>query len=164
MSARRNVSNATDLELSALASTYYEKSKNQEENNVTTLNFEKKVDETDRAFDDIYSETFKKLMDKLSKFGGIKKNENIVKVISQIQVSKLLKDNTTVVYDDQSNFLPENYNGLGYLNLFSIIMKIETIMSDFRKDNKKDEQPADINILFIEEPEALLIHKCNMYL
>lgn len=69
-------------------------------------------------------------------------------------MSKLLKDNTTVVYDDQSNFLPENYNGLGYLNLFSIIMKIETIMSDFRKDNKKDEQPADINILFIEEPEA----------
>lgn len=154
VSARRNVSNATDLELSALASTYYEKSKNQEENNVTTLNFEKKVDETDRAFDDIYSETFKNLMDKLAKFGGIKKNENIVKVISQIQVSKLLKDNTTVVYDDQSNFLPENYNGLGYLNLFSIIMKIETIMSDFRKDNKKDEQPADINILFIEEPEA----------
>ena len=93
-------------------------------------------------------------MDKLSKFGGIKKNENIVKVISQIQVSKLLKDNTTVVYDDQSNFLSENYNGLGYLNLFSIIMKIETIMSDFREDNKKDEQPADINILFIEEPEA----------
>lgn len=42
VSARRNVSNATDLELSALASTYYEKSKNQEENNVTTLNFEKK--------------------------------------------------------------------------------------------------------------------------
>ena len=81
-------------------------------------------------------------------------NENIVKVISQIQVSKLLKDNTTVVYDDQSNFLPENYNGLGYLNLFSIIMKIETILSDFRKDNKKDEQPADINLLFIEEPEA----------
>lgn len=154
VSARRNVSNATDLELSALASTYYEKSKNQEENNTTTLNFEKQVDETDKAFDGIYSETFKKLMDKISKFGGVKKDENIVKVISQIQVSKLLKDNTTVVYDDQSNFLPENYNGLGYLNLFSIIMKIETLMSDFRKDNKKDEQPADINLLFIEEPEA----------
>lgn len=154
VSARRNVSNATDLELSALASTYYEKSKNQEENSATTLNFEKQVDETDKAFDGIYSETFKNLMDKISKFGGVKKDENIVKVISQIQVSKLLKDNTTVVYDDQSNFLPENYNGLGYLNLFSIIMKIETLMSDFRKDNKKDERPADINLLFIEEPEA----------
>lgn len=154
VSARRNVSNATDLELSALASAYYEKTKNQDKNNDTTLNFEKKVDETDNAFDGIYTETFKNLMGKLSKFGGIKKNENIVKVISQIQVSKLLKDNTTVVYDEQSNFLPENYNGLGYLNLFSIIMKIETVMSDFRKDNKKDEKPADINLLFIEEPEA----------
>lgn len=154
VSARRNVSNATDLELSSLASIYYEKSKNQDENSITTLNFEKQVDETDKAFDGIYSETFKNLMDKISKFGGFKKDENIVKVISQIQVSKLLKDNATVVYDDQSNFLPENYNGLGYLNLFSIIMKTETLMSDFRKDNKKDEQPADINLLFIEEPEA----------
>lgn len=154
VSARRNVSNATDLELSALASVYYEKTKNKEENDTTTLKFEKQVDETDKEFDEIYTETFKNLMDKLSKFGGIRKNENVVKVISQIQVSKLLKDNTTVVYDDQSNFLPENYNGLGYLNLFSIIMKIETLMSDFRKDNKPDEQPADINLLFIEEPEA----------
>lgn len=154
VSARRNVSNSTDLELSSLASDYYEKSKNQEENNATTLNFEGKVDETDKAFNEIYLETFKSLMEKISKFGGIKKNENFVKVISQIQVSKLLKDNTTVVYDDQSCFLPENYNGLGYLNLFSIIMKIETVLSDFRKDNEKDEQPADINLLFIEEPEA----------
>lgn len=154
VSARRNVSNSTDLELSALASIYYEKSKNKEESTATTLNFEKKIDETDKAFDDIYLETFKNLMDKLSQFGGMKKDENVVKVISQIQVSRLLKDNTTVVYDDQSNFLPENYNGLGYLNLFSIIMKIETVMSDFRKDNRSDEKPADINLLFIEEPEA----------
>lgn len=154
VSARRNVSNKTNLELSSLASAYYERSKNQEESNATTLKFEGKVDETDKAFDEIYSETFKNLMGKISKFGGTKKNENIVKVISQIQLSKLLRDNTTVVYDDHSNFLPENYNGLGYLNLFSIIIKIETILSDFRKENKKDEQPADMNLLFIEEPEA----------
>uniref|UniRef100_UPI003FD8ADD6 hypothetical protein n=1 Tax=Eisenbergiella tayi TaxID=1432052 RepID=UPI003FD8ADD6 len=37
VSARRNVSNTTDLELSSLASAYYERSKNQEENNSTTL-------------------------------------------------------------------------------------------------------------------------------
>lgn len=154
VSARRNVSNTTDLELSALASAYYEKVKNQKESNAITLDFEKQVDETDNVFDDIYLKTFKDLMDKIAKFGGFKKNENIMKVVSQIQVSRLLKDSTTVVYGEQSNFLPENYNGLGYLNLFSIIMKIETLMSDFRKDNKKDEPPADINLLFIEEPEA----------
>lgn len=42
VSARRNVSNAADLELSALASAYYEKTKNQDKNNATTLNFEKR--------------------------------------------------------------------------------------------------------------------------
>ena len=33
-------------------------------------------------------------------------------------------------------------------------MNIEIELNDFRKDSKKDELPADINILFIEEPEA----------
>ncbi len=154
ISAKRSVSNATDLELSTLAGNYYNTSKNQEQNATTTLKFEKQVDDADKAFNDIYLETFKDLMGKISRFGGIKKDENVMKIISQIQVQKLLKDNTTVVYEDQLNFLPEHYNGLGYLNLFSIIMKIETLMSELRKDNKKDENPADINILFLEEPEA----------
>lgn len=50
--------------------------------------------------------------------------------------------------------MPESYNGLGYLNLIGMIFEIEVIMSDFRKDNKPNERPADINLLFIEEPEA----------
>ena len=41
--------------------------------NSTTLKFEEKVDETDKTFDEIYLETFKNLMEKISKFGGIKK-------------------------------------------------------------------------------------------
>lgn len=154
ISAKRSVSNATDLELSSLASDYYNISKNQEKNTATTLKLEQQVDETDKAFDDIYMDTFKNLMGRISKFGGIKQNESKLKIISQIQVQKFLKDNTTAVYEDQKNFLPENYNGLGYLNLFSIIIKIETLISELRKDNKKDEKPADINILFLEEPEA----------
>ncbi len=152
--AKRSVSNSTETELSALASNYYDKSKNPDENGSTTQQFENAVDETDSAFNCIYGNIFKPLTDKISKFGGIRKNETTLKVISQIQAMKLLKDNTTVVYDDQTNFLPENYNGLGYLNLFSIIMNIEIKLNDFRKDSKKDELPADINILFIEEPEA----------
>lgn len=152
--AKRSVSNSTETELSVLASTYYDKSKNPDENGSTTQQFENAVDKTDSAFNSIYGNIFKPLTDKISKFGGIRKNETTLKVISQIQAMKLLKDNTTVVYDDQTNFLPENYNGLGYLNLFSIIMNIEIELNDFRKDSKKDELPADINILFIEEPEA----------
>jgi putative ATP-dependent endonuclease of the OLD family len=152
--AKRNVSNSTETELSTLASNYYEKSKNPDVNSTASQQFENAVDKTDGDFNNIYTNIFKPLTDKISKFGGIKKNETTLKVISQIQAMNLLKDNTTVVYDDQTNFLPENYNGLGFLNLFSIIMNIEIKLSDFRKDTKKDELPADINILFIEEPEA----------
>ncbi len=152
--AKRNVSNTTETELSSLASNYYDKSKNPDENGSTAQQFENALDKTDSDFNKIYNTIFEPLTDKISKFGGIKKNETTLKVISQIQAMKLLKDNTTVVYDDQTNFLPENYNGLGYLNLFSIIMNIEIKLNDFRKDSKKDDLPADINILFIEEPEA----------
>ena len=72
VSARRNVSNATDLELSALASAYYVKTKNQNQNNAATSNFEKMVDEIENVFDCIYTETFRSLKGKLFKFGGMK--------------------------------------------------------------------------------------------
>lgn len=48
--------------------------------------------------------------------------------------------------------LPENYNGLGYLNLISMIFEIKLKLHDFHKDIS--ESPSDVNLLFIEEPEA----------
>lgn len=50
--------------------------------------------------------------------------------------------------------MPESYNGLGYLNLISIIIEIETLLSEFRRDKDDSMLPADINLLFVEEPEA----------
>ena len=50
--------------------------------------------------------------------------------------------------DGDSSSLPETYNGLGYLNLIGILFEIETKLQELY------EQPADINILYIEEPEA----------
>lgn len=35
-----------------------------------------------------------------------------------------------------------------------MIFEIETLLSDFRRDNNAEQKPADINLLFIEEPEA----------
>ncbi|RZJ79453.1 MAG: ATP-dependent endonuclease, partial [Chryseobacterium sp.] len=81
--------------------------------------------------------------------------ETLIKIISTLQHRELLKGNTTVMYDHNSNHaLPESYNGLGYMNLIGMIFEIEVLLSDFRKDSKKGELPADINLLFIEEPEA----------
>lgn len=154
VSARRNVSNNDNSELSTLAGNYYERTKSTDGNDITSAKIENEVDNTDNQFNEIYVDIFKPLTDKISKFGGMRKNDTTLKVVSQIKALNLLKNNTTVVYDDEKSFLPENYNGLGFLNLFNIIMSIEIQLCDFRKESKKDEKPADINLLFIEEPEA----------
>jgi predicted ATP-dependent endonuclease of OLD family len=48
--------------------------------------------------------------------------------------------------------LPESYNGLGYMNLISMIFEIKILLHEFQKE--KNEKPSDINLLFIEEPEV----------
>lgn len=153
--AKRDVSNASDNDLSILSNKYYSENKSKDEEDGAVSKFENQIDETDADFSEIYAEVFKDLLNKISIFGGMKKDDSKIKIISQMHSAKLLKDNTTVVYDDnESNYLPEHYNGLGYLNLISIIIKIETVLSKIKKENKKDELPSDINLIFIEEPEA----------
>lgn len=152
--AKHDVSNTSDNDLSTLSNAYYKEKKSQNEDAAAITEFENQIDKTDTEFDKIYKKVFKELIDKISKFGGMKKDDTNIKIISQMQSTKLLKDNTTVVYNDESNYLPEHYNGLGYLNLISMIIKIETVLSEIRKENNTDESPADINLIFIEEPEA----------
>lgn len=50
--------------------------------------------------------------------------------------------------------LPEDYNGLGYLNLFAIIFDIRIKLNHLAKKNNDEENPTPLNLLFIEEPEA----------
>jgi predicted ATP-dependent endonuclease of OLD family len=154
ISARRDVSNKEpDKTLSGLSSKYYEKK--QEKNTSEMLDFKKTLTETDQKLDVVYEGIFKEVVKKVKQFGGIKEGDSIVKIISTLQHKELLKGNATVMYDhNNEHSLPENYNGLGYLNLISMIFEIEILISDFRKENMENELPADINLLFIEEPEA----------
>jgi predicted ATP-dependent endonuclease of OLD family len=77
-----------------------------------------------------------------------------LQVISNIREEKLLSDNTSVIYEQDGHTLPEDYNGLGYLNLFAIIYCIHLKLDAFKREGALDIKPADINLLFIEEPEA----------
>ena len=95
---------------------------------------------------------FADIIDKVKKFGGMARNETIIKVVSSLQHRELLKGNTTVVYQQADKELPENYNGLGYMNLISMIFDIDLIIKKMQRN--KERKPADINLLFIEEPEA----------
>ena len=154
IAAKREPANKdNDGTLSSLSSKYYEKIKGNDENPVIQ-SFEDALVNTDISLSKVYDRLFDNVIGKVKKFGGIRENETTIRIISTLGQQQLLKDNTTMVYEAGNHQLPESYNGLGYLNLISIIIQIETILAEFRCDNKVDSKPADINLLFIEEPEA----------
>lgn len=152
ISAKRAVDNKdTNNTLSLQSASYYERIKDKPEMEQSIADFRTELEETDKKFDEKYESIFENVLKKIKEFGGLKKDDLNIKIKSLLQQSNILKGNTTVFYNynDQSN-LPESYNGLGYLNLISIIFEIENIINDFSKEDQK----ADINLLFIEEPEA----------
>ena len=152
ISAKRLVDNKdSNKTLSLQSANYYEKIENNPEMEDSILAFREELEETDKKFDEKYADIFKDIINKVKEFGCLKRDELNIEVKSLLEQSNILKGNTTVFYNykGQAN-LPENYNGLGYLNLISIIFEIENIIKDFCKDERK----SDINLLFIEEPEA----------
>lgn len=154
ISARREVANKeVDKTLSMQTSKIYEKTETNSEQNKAVDDFKDKLSETDNQLSGIYVDLFKEIVKKVGDFGGIKPNESEIEIISNLQHRELLKGNTTVVYKhDDNNKLPEHYNGLGYMNLICMIFEIEILIQEFKRE--KEKKPADINLLFIEEPEA----------
>jgi predicted ATP-dependent endonuclease of OLD family len=154
ISARRDVTNKeVDKTLSGQTSRIYEKTEATEERNRAVDDFKEKLSETDDHLSDIYKSMFNEIVEKVKIFGGVKINESDIEIISTLQHKELLKGNTTVVYrQDEGHQLPEHYNGLGYMNLISMIFEIEILVQEFKRET--DKVPADINLLFIEEPEA----------
>lgn len=152
ISAKRAVANKEkEGTLSKQTSLLYKKIDN-EENAKIIEKFKKQLIETDKSLNSTYDKMFRSVLQKVKTFGGIKSNETNIKIISSLQHRELLDGNTTVTYSHNSTELPEHYNGLGYMNLISMIFEIEILLNEFIR--KKDEKPADINLLFIEEPEA----------
>jgi Predicted ATP-dependent endonuclease of the OLD family len=154
ISARREVANKeVDKTLSMQTSKIYEKTETSPDQNKAVEDFKDRLSETDDQLSDIYVDLFKTIIKKVGDFGGIKPNESEIEIISNLQHRELLKGNTTVVYKhDDDNKLPEHYNGLGYMNLICMIFEIEILIQEFKRE--KEKKPADINLLFIEEPEA----------
>lgn len=152
--ARRDVDNRdVDKTLSTKTSDLYKAIEETAEQIDAKEKFLNQLRETDVRLTGIYSDIFSDIVDKIKKFGGISPNDTVIKVISSLQHRELLKGNTTVKYEHDNKDLPENFNGLGYMNLISIIFDIDLILKRFAKI-KDGGGLADINLLFIEEPEA----------
>lgn len=153
ISARRDVTNKEkENTLSKQTSNLYRKKEDNDNKNQVTKKFKDQLSETDLTLSNIYKELFKDIIKKVKNFGGVKIDDTNIEIISTLQHKDLLEGNTTVVYTQDNHKLPENYNGLGYMNLLNMIFEIEILIQDFKRE--KDKKPADINLLVIEEPEA----------
>lgn len=153
INAKRNVDNKeVDKTLSTQTSELYKVQETDDKQQEAIEQFQDRLKDTDVVLSSVYDKMFADIIDKVKKFGGMERNETIIKVVSSLQHRELLKGNTTVVYQQADKELPENYNGLGYMNLISMIFDIDLIIKKMQRN--KERKPADINLLFIEEPEA----------
>ncbi len=109
--------------------------------------------ESDVKLDQSYKKIFKDVITDIERF-SYGKGEAKLSVKSMLSASTLIKENANVVYSKETEFLPEEYNGLGYMNLFAMIFYINIQIDEFRKITKSNQVPSDINLLYIEEPEA----------
>ncbi|MBX7240527.1 MAG: ATP-dependent endonuclease [Bacteroidia bacterium] len=154
-SNRRN-----DKTLSNASSRYYDKVSNFKKEEIERDDEVKKIQEkieglneqlkkADGELNSVYKALFETILGKVGTFGGVKTDDSTITIKSTLEGRNLLRENTSVVYNQDGNLLPEDYNGLGYMNLINMIFEIEMLFMGFKKA-----KPADINMIFIEEPEA----------
>lgn len=149
--AKRQVANKeNDKTLSLQTAELFDKI--QSEDNEVFDDFIQTISDSDTKLGKVYSDMFQTVISKVEEMGGVKPNETKLKVTSSLKQQNLLKGNTKVVYDYSGVQLPEDHNGLGYMNLISMIFQIEIIRQTFLKG--RNGKMADINLLIIEEPEA----------
>ncbi|WP_409526520.1 ATP-dependent nuclease [Nitrincola sp. MINF-07-Sa-05] len=155
ISARRSVSNKdSEKALSTQSSKIYKKLEASNNNPDVIERFKDTLSDTDDELDKVYQALFDEVINDVRQFGGVKTEDSIIKIVSSLQHRELLEENTTVMYGigATDHTLPESYNGLGYMNLISMIFEIKILLHEFQKE--KNEKPSDINLLFIEEPEV----------
>lgn len=155
INARRSVSNKdSDRSLSTMSAKIYSAMSADAGEEEVFDTFKEALSNTDSKLDGIYADLFKDVLADVKRFGGVREGDTQIQIKSTLLHRELLEENTTVMYGQgvEDHVLPENYNGLGYLNLISIIFDIKIILNEFKRG--KSSKPADINLLFIEEPEA----------
>ena len=154
ISASREVSNKENNHSLSKTSNQFYKLNNGEDIDSNANNLLRsailKADETlTKAYsgDESNEGIFTPVFERVKRFGG-HDSEAELAIHSSLSEKDILSNTTTLYYKHDDSLLPETYNGLGYLNLYGIIFEIETVMADIKQD------PADINLVYIEEPES----------
>ncbi|HCA06964.1 ATP-dependent endonuclease [Chryseobacterium sp.] len=145
--AKRNVSSSETTgngkrALSEMTTQYF--NKEHKESSVDFFDINDAISTMDATLDEKYKTHFEPFLENAKKFLDIKD----LRVVSDLESKQLFTNHSKIVYGDGSNNLPEHLNGLGYVNVLYLLLQIE-IKKKYFLDEKKD-----INLLFIEEPEA----------
>lgn len=128
--------------LSTLTTQFFNK-----ENKASSTEFEKinnAILAMDGSLDLNYQEYFKSFLKNSKDFLDIQD----LKVVSDLESKEIISNYSKIVYGSDNNYLPEHLNGLGYMNILYLLLKLEIKKGFFISEKK------DINLLFIEEPEA----------
>ncbi|WP_282051395.1 ATP-dependent nuclease [Maribacter aquivivus] len=147
--AKRNVSSSESsgnnkTALSELASKYFNKENSFSQEAFGSIN--DTILEMDEKLNKQYNTHFKDYFDNVKEFIDDGKGE--LNIISNLESKEVLSNSSKIVYGNSSSYLPENQNGLGHLNILYLLLQIEVKRKIFEQEKK------DINLLFIEEPEA----------
>lgn len=156
--ARRNVASSEESgkganPLASISTQFLKKRNSQQkkdtlsapdEKNRNLDKIERLLSETDASLNGRYLDVFKDFLSNANKFLGIEE----LKIISNLQSQTLLENSSKIVYGETSNALPENHNGLGYLNILYLLLRLEMVREEFEVHS------ATLNLLIIEEPEA----------
>lgn len=145
--AKRNVSSSETTgngkrALSEMTTQYF--NKEHKESSADFFDINDAISTMDSTLDEKYKKHFEPFLENAKKFLDIKD----LRVVSDLESKQLFTNHSKIVYGDGLNNLPEHLNGLGYLNILYLLLQIE-VKRKYFLDEKKD-----INLLFIEEPEA----------
>ncbi|WP_258319569.1 ATP-dependent nuclease [Chryseobacterium chendengshani] len=145
--AKRNVSSSETSgngkgALSEMTTQYF--NKEHKESSADFFDINDAISTMDSTLDDKYKTHFEPFLENAKKFLDIKD----LRVISDLESKQLFTNHSKIVYGDGANNLPEHLNGLGYVNILYLLLQIEVKKKYFLHEKK------DINLLFIEEPEA----------
>ncbi|OEK07342.1 ATP-dependent endonuclease [Flavivirga aquatica] len=128
--------------LSNLTTTYFNRENKTLPDQLDVIN--SSIIDMDRTLNDNYSTYFNDFLNNAKEFLDL----DDLKVISDLQSKEILSNHSRVVYGSDQDNLPEHLNGLGYMNILYLLLNLE-IKKHYFLEHKKE-----INLLFIEEPEA----------
>lgn len=171
IAAQREVDDGNSKGNSKLSSVFQREYKNRSnksteiDNKYEIEDLNREVTKANSDIDDKLHAFFDGFIKSYAAFGYPNIEDSSLVLKSNMSISNVFQG-IKLFYKDHDHMLPEKYNGLGYSNLIYIISEILSFKSSI------DEKGTDLNLIFIEEPEAhmhpqlqsILIQRINAFL